>query len=1097
MKHGYKLLIVFLSLSLTGCVREELTWKELKTIRSVPAEVSELPPTKAHLESGRKIAWDASEVIGVFSDVQDVELYRNGKSPDGTVSNIFSGPPVSGTEFWAFFPGDGGFQLDPDNRNLLSFTYEADDPAIGTNPEMRIPMVAKMASDAFKFRQTMGMIHFSIQGEHVIKYLRLRGNEAEALAGPGTIDLSESNPVFVLDGTDVRTELFCRPVEPYSIPADGKLDVYFPVPKTIFESGLTLDICYLEGDEEKVVTKLSSRWLSVNRAIIKSFAVVDLDQLIEESAPITYQEPNAVDLGIVCTRDDGSLYKVLFAECNLGATRAEEAGCFYGWGETEPKKRYDWLFYKWCSGADSTFAKYNGNPELGKDGFVDGKTVLDPEDDAASVNLGGKWRMPTKAEMEALAATRYNSAYEWEWKTIQDTPGWEIVQSSTGNSIFLPASGYWSRSSLLLEGKYGRYWTSSLYDEASKAYSTTFTSNYFSNYGMERDYGLPIRPVIDAGEYTSVSVTGISLDKEAFSLVVGEKARIKATITPLEATNQDIRWSTSDWEVATVSKGEVTAKAPGRVTIYARTADGDFTASCTLVVIKARPSYSVPAGAVDLGLSVYWATCNLGADAPEQYGDYYAWGELEPYYEDGYSQTVPPVWKSGKEAGYAWGSYKFNPAGDGKSFTRYTGADYSRLLKEDDAAWSQLGGAWRMPSIDELFDLMYGCTWTWQENYRGTGVKGYLVSADDNSIFLPVAGGWEKTEYTEEKIHGAYASSSLRVGTPEEYRYLILSSKEIGGWSFYRYVGLPIRPVYGDDGTVSVAGVSLDRTRLNLYLGEAATLAATITPGDASNKTVLWESGDEQVATVSSSGKVTACGVGRTTITAVTEDGSYSASCKLTVKDPAWVPAGTVDLGVSVYWATCNLGAETPEQYGDYYAWAEVEPFYADGQALSEAPSWKPGKEGGYVWGSLKYNPSGDGKTFTRYNNSDRQVTLLEEDDAASVRLGSPWRMPTSEEFDELLEDCTWTWKTNYQGTGINGYLVSGNGNAIFLPAASARRGTALFGGVEGFGTDGNYWSSSRYYVDYGISLWFAQSYHGTQSIGRDWGYPIRPVREN
>ena len=223
MKQAYSVLLL-LTVFLTGCVRETLDINNLRTICSVSADLPDMAETKAHL-SERKVTWDANDVIGVFSDVQGVAYYRNENAADGTAGNRFSGQSVSGTEFYAFYPGDGSIGFNPDDRKILSFTYEPTSSMIGTNPPMNLPMVATMSSDVFSFKQTMGLIHFSIQGEHTIKYLRLRGNNSEALAGHGTIDLSESAPVFVLDDTAAETELLCQPDEPYSIPADGMLHI--------------------------------------------------------------------------------------------------------------------------------------------------------------------------------------------------------------------------------------------------------------------------------------------------------------------------------------------------------------------------------------------------------------------------------------------------------------------------------------------------------------------------------------------------------------------------------------------------------------------------------------------------------------------------------------------------------------------------------------------------------------------------------------------------------------------------------------------------------------------------------------------------------
>ena len=133
---------------------------------------------------------------------------------------------------------------------------------------------------------------------------------------------------------------------------------------------------------------------------------------------------------------------------------------------------------------------------------------------------------------------------------------------------------------------------------------------------------------------------------------------------------------------------------------------------------------------------------------------------------------------------------------------------------------------------------------------------------------------------------------------------------------------------------------------------------------------------------------------------------------------------GYVDLGLSVKWATCNVGADSPEDYGDYFAWGETKP-------------------------KLSY-------TEENYTYTDSPETLSSIRDATSVNMGGSWRMPTLKEQKELIDKCTWTWTTL---NGVEGYEVKSkkNSNAIFLPAAGFRRS----GDLSGAGSDGYYWSSS------------------------------------
>lgn len=185
--------------------------------------------------------------------------------------------------------------------------------------------------------------------------------------------------------------------------------------------------------------------------------------------------------------------------------------------------------------------------------------------------------------------------------------------------------------------------------------------------------------------------------------------------------------------------------------------------------------------------------------------------------------------------------------------------------------------------------------------------------------------------------------------------------------------------------------------------------------------------------------------------TTVSSNIEYVANFK---KEDVRVDLGVVDLGLSVKWATCNLGANSPEEYGDYYAWGETS------------------SKDAFYWSSYKYS-SGD--KITKYlTNSEHGVvdnkTVLEKsDDAAYANLGGNWRMPTKAEFDELEKACTWEF--TYLN-GVYGAMATStkNGNTIFFPCA----GFNDEGKFQSVGSIGGYWSSSLHlgYNDVGYGLY-------------------------
>ena len=178
---------------------------------------------------------------------------------------------------------------------------------------------------------------------------------------------------------------------------------------------------------------------------------------------------------------------LLWATCNVGADKPEDYGDYFAWGETETKITYNWSTYKWCNGSYYNLTKYCTESEYGT---VDNKTVLDPEDDAAHVNWGGGWRMPTREEMKELLDN-----CTWTWTTQGGKSGYRVT-GSNGSSIFLPAAGYYNGGSLSNAGSYGYYWSSSLYtDYPGSAYGLYFNSGIVYMYNGSRDYGLSVRPV--------------------------------------------------------------------------------------------------------------------------------------------------------------------------------------------------------------------------------------------------------------------------------------------------------------------------------------------------------------------------------------------------------------------------------------------------------------------------------------------------------------------------------------------------------------------------------------------------------------------------
>ena len=314
-----------------------------------------------------------------------------------------------------------------------------------------------------------------------------------------------------------------------------------------------------------------------------------------------------------------------------------------------------------------------------------------------------------------------------------------------------------------------------------------------------------------------------------------------------------------------------------------------------------------------------------------------------------------------------------------------------------------------------------------------------------------------------------------------------------------RYYGLPVRPVYGDGSAqAEVKNISLDETEINLLVGETRQLTATIDPVAVTEPLLEWGTDQYTIATVSDSGVVTAVAPGSTTITVITFDGGKTAVCKVNVSKTVPIP-NAVDLGLTsgLLWADTNMGATSPEDAGNFYAWAET------------------GTKENYGWETYKWC-MGTEKTLTKYvanpeygYNGMRDTFELvyeHEDDVVceefGYNYGQGWRLPSVSAWEELREECDWEWTTR---NGKEGFLVSSktNSNSIFLPAAGIKAGTTSI-------DKGGYWTSEydKYYSSEAYCLHLVEERiedeqahithiyrtYNVESLPRCYGMNVRPV---
>ena len=714
--------------------------------------------TKVYADEKVRVLWNADDRITIFKKFTYGYQYRftgnEGANAGGFKVVDSDDEFITGESldyYYAVYPYSPENEMDYEGNVRLNLpavqTYKQKSFGIGANT-----MLSVTTNNQLKFRNVGGYLSFKFYGDGVsVKSITLRGNNHEKLSGAATVTMPVNDvpTVTMQDNAQESVTLTCKsPVYLGSSESNYK-EFWFVLPPTKFSQGFTVTVMDIEG---RVFEKTTQNVVEVTRnalTTMKPMPVVPIDP--------PYQ---AVDLGL----------SVKWASCNVGAQSPEDYGDHFAWGETSPKGSYWWNTYFHSLTGDSydnvMFNKYNMDINYGP---VDNRTVLEMSDDAARVNWGGKWRMPTDAEWTAL---RDNC--DWTWTTQNGVNGYLVTSRTNANSIFLPAAGGLSGGYLFDAGSWGYYWSSSLdTDGPREALRVRFDSGGVGRSSYGRCLGLTVRPVY--GDL--IPVSDVHLNKTNLSLTEGSGEQLTARVLPTNATEKSVIWSSSKPSVASVDEnGYVVAMEAGTAVITVTTIDGRKTAQCAVTVMASFPE------AVDLGLSVKWATFNVGASSPEEYGGYFAWGE-----------TLP-------KANYNWSTYKWCN-GSYKTLTRYNNSseygtvdNRTTLLLEDDAARANWGGKWRMPTDAEWTELRTNCDWTWTTQ---NGVNGYLVKSttNTNSIFLPAAGGRDSGRLNLAGSWGYYWSSSLSTGIPFSAYYVGFYSAGVSWGYYYRCYGLSVRPV--------------------------------------------------------------------------------------------------------------------------------------------------------------------------------------------------------------------------------------------------------------------------------------------------------------
>ena len=506
----YALLVALLaSVSFVGCTSDDeateggalkqLSFSAVADAGSRASYASERMKTQLHANEGNSVTFCKDDAISVF-DGETSQNKRFATNEEGA-SVTFSGAAPESDTYTALYPYQEGASISGSTISAVLPTTQYAQAGTTFDPAAVLSVATTTSEEMeFAFKNVCGLVKFTTT-EALAKVV-FKGNKKEAVAGNVSITVGDG-PTYSDAAADSITLL------PLSLATTFEAGTYYiSVLPQAFEDGFTLEAYRTSSTEADYTLEIGTN-VEVERSQILNVGKME--------APHDY-----VDLGIEV---DGK--KVLWATTNVGATTPEGYGDYFAWGETAPyyeagwtadgksgtvdfdgtwkktpkaysSKGYDWTNYAWCAGTNKTFTKYCNDSSKGNNGYTDTLTQLELADDAAHVNWGGDWVMPTTAEWQAL----YDNTI-CAWTTDYNGTGvaGRVFTSTkdTSKSIFLPAAGYFRGTFVDYVGSRGYYWSSSLRtDDPAYAYYLYFYSDdvYPAYNGYRRYYGQVVRPVL-------------------------------------------------------------------------------------------------------------------------------------------------------------------------------------------------------------------------------------------------------------------------------------------------------------------------------------------------------------------------------------------------------------------------------------------------------------------------------------------------------------------------------------------------------------------------------------------------------------------------
>ena len=740
---------------------------------------------------------------------------------------------------------------------------------------------------------------------------------------------------------------------------------------------------------------------------------------------------------------------VKWATCNIGATKPEQYGWYFQWGGTipynfnrTPVTGGDVFGFDWL-----TYPLCNNSGSAitkyctqSSYGVVDNKTTLEPEDDAAHIYVGGESRMPADAEYRELI-----NACDITWETDYNGSGVRgclfVLKSDSSKTLFFPAAGGMFGSSWSDAGSYGYYWSSSLNEDYSQqGRCLEFGDGYCTVPQINRCYGLPVRAVLPP---TKDGTNDLS------NIVFCEKSTGKLFQTPNPTTFDKNKYE------------------PIGIVVIPSSHDVYGTGECGVMALHDASTDSPDSGSTSNPV-IKWG--QQGVDIPElynydgcpSYGDYDNWNDVSFETKTTYLPSDRP----------GWGEMLTNklPGSDQESWY------YNDISNHIPSPYLADGS--RNP---DYYNTVIGAG-NVLSDFSGKSNTEALISKHTEQP------NWKTDASITDNSEGGYSPAACAC-----WRYTTPGTKQ-GDWYF---------PAMGELGYACARFQKINDTisSLQSYFGKTYSLLST-----GPN---YWSSSENSdiyswylsfyYGDVSYGNYKYKTGIVRPFMRGNLEiiETPQPDNGNVTINGYEFV-----DMGLSVKWATCNIGATKPEERGHFFQWGGTIPYNSNrvpvggGTAIefdynSNCPHWFSGT----TQNTTKWSKYTATNSYSSTGVADNKLILEPTDDAAHIHIGGGSRMPTTAEYEELLSACNTSWVTNYNGSGINGRLFTlkdDPSKTLFFPTSGYLTGTSWYS------TDsyGYCWSSSLPSSDsyLGGYLYFNSSVCYTHHSNRCSGRPIRAV---